>query len=369
MVTGTSYIAQWDGMSWSALGGGTSGNVYALAVVGTGVYIGGQFASALDGGEAPVAGTSYIAQWDGSAWSALGDGANNVVYTLAVMESDVYVGGNFTSVYSTGTTPVDGTVNIAKWDGSAWNALGSGVNGLVLALAFGTAEPAPGAVRDRGDAPTARTAQAAEPALYMGGFFTAAGDGTPMSNFSYFSNSSVLPVELTALTATVQGRTAHLSWTTASETNNTGFVVERQAGEAWTDVSALIAGQGTTTERTDYAYDVTNLTAGVHTFRLRQTDTDGTIHHSASVTVEIGTDGQTLVTILGNGSRAPRVRIEGDGVVRAEVFDVLGRSVATLYDDDVSGTVEVAMPALSAGSYVVRVVSDGRITSHTVVVR
>ena len=195
-------------------------------------------------------------------------------------------------------------------------------------------------------------------------------DVTSFSTFAVVAGDGVLPVELTSFAGTVSGRTAHLSWTTASETNNIGFVVERQTGDAWTDVSALIAGQGTTTERTDYAYDVTNLTTGRHTFRLRQTDTDGAIHHSESVTIEIGTDGLgALVTILGNGSRTPKLRIEGSGAVRAEVFDVLGRSVATVYDGLVSGTAEARLLSLSSGSYVVRVTSDGRMTSHAVVVR
>ena len=415
-VAGTSRIAKWDGSAWSALGGGAAYTVYALAVSGSDVYVGGDFTSVYSSGTTPVDGTLRIAKWNGSAWSALGGGASSVVLALAVNGSDVYAGGLFSSVFSSDTTPVAGTSRIAKWDGSTWSALGGGASGTVLALAvngsdvyvggsftnlagiaeadriakwdgsawsalgggvngsvntliLGNAEPAPGTVRGRGDAPAARAVQAAVPALYMGGDFTAAGDGTPMSYFSYYTGPEVLPVELVSFAATVQGRTAHLSWTTASETNNIGFVVERQTDDAWTDVSALIAGQGTTTERTDYTYDVANLTAGRHTFRLRQTDTDGTVHHSASVTIEIGTDGQTVVTILGNGSASPRVRIEGAGAVRAEVYDVLGRSVARVYDGEVSGTAEASLPSLSSGSYVVRVTTVGRMTSHTVVVR
>jgi hypothetical protein len=43
-------------------------------------------------------GASQIAKWDGSAWSALGSGLNHVVYALAASGSDVmYVGGNFTT--------------------------------------------------------------------------------------------------------------------------------------------------------------------------------------------------------------------------------------------------------------------------------
>lgn len=39
----------------------------------------------------------HIAKWDGSSWSALGSGTNDTVYALAISGSDVYVGGSFTT--------------------------------------------------------------------------------------------------------------------------------------------------------------------------------------------------------------------------------------------------------------------------------
>ena len=48
-------------------------SVYALAVSGTDLYAGGCFTTA--GGSA----ANYIAKWNGSAWSALGSGMNNCV--------------------------------------------------------------------------------------------------------------------------------------------------------------------------------------------------------------------------------------------------------------------------------------------------
>ena len=191
------------------------------------------------------------------------------------------------------------------------------------------------------------------------------------SSSAVVTDQQPLPVELVAFTGAASGRSARLSWTTASETNNAGFTVERQTGTAWTDASGLIAGRGTTSERTDYAAEVTGLTAGRHTFRLRQTDLDGTSVVVGTVTVEIraGGDGPR-VAVLGNGTRRPVVRIEAEGAVRAEAYDVLGRSVGVVYDGAVSGTVEASLPVgVSAGAYVVRVVASGRTTSHAVVVR
>jgi hypothetical protein len=116
-------IAKWDGSSWSALGSGTSGGVAwepgvsALAVSGSDVYAGGSFTTA--GGQ----GASNIAKWDGSSWSALGSGISGDVYALAVLGGDLYAGGYFT------TAGGNAAANIAKWDGSSWSALGWGMSG------------------------------------------------------------------------------------------------------------------------------------------------------------------------------------------------------------------------------------------------
>jgi len=40
---------------------------------------------------------NYIAKWNGSTWSALGSGMNRAVDALAVSGSDLYAGGSFTT--------------------------------------------------------------------------------------------------------------------------------------------------------------------------------------------------------------------------------------------------------------------------------
>ena len=148
--TAANSIAKWNGSSWSALGSGLWGGAYppivsALAVSGSGLYAGGRFTTAGD----VIA--NNIAKWNGSSWSPLGSGIGRVgelfssVYALAVSGSDVYAGGTFTTA---GGSPAN---YIAKWNGSSWSALGEGMNGDVMALALSGGE------------------------LYAGGYFTTAG--------------------------------------------------------------------------------------------------------------------------------------------------------------------------------------------------
>ncbi len=103
---------------------GVNGNVWAIATDRNGqLYVGGSFA------QMGTAAVRNIARWDGSAWSALGAGVEGNVWALAVMGTDLYVGGDFASA---GGRPL---ANIARWDGTAWSEVGSGTDATVAALA------------------------------------------------------------------------------------------------------------------------------------------------------------------------------------------------------------------------------------------
>jgi len=127
------YITKWDGNTWSGLGQGMDGRVMALATSGTDVYAGGSFARATNSGGAGVT-VNRIAKWNGSNWSTLGQGMDGTVLALEASGSDLYAGGYFKRAANSigGAITVSG---IAKWNGSSWSALGQGMNGVVVALA------------------------------------------------------------------------------------------------------------------------------------------------------------------------------------------------------------------------------------------
>lgn len=169
-------VARWDGTSWAALGSGVGtptangsiGAVYALLPVGSGLYVGGFFSTA--GGIT----VNHVAHWDGTTWSGLGAGTSPVsgaatgyIRALAQVGTSLYVGGNFTGAGGL-------LVNyIARWDGSTWSALGTGLNNAVRCLAAG---------------PTGQ--------LCAGGSFNTVGDGSRAASF--FSVYDTVPVLATS---------------------------------------------------------------------------------------------------------------------------------------------------------------------------
>ncbi len=124
-------LAKWDGKTWSPLGEGIEGDVYALEVFddgnGPALYVGGLF-EALDG-----SGAKDTAKWDGSTWTALGSGADSSVLDFVAFDdgegAKLFAAGHFEEIDG---APAD---HIAYWDGTAWNALGSGeLNGSIYTL-------------------------------------------------------------------------------------------------------------------------------------------------------------------------------------------------------------------------------------------
>ena len=174
------HIAKWDGSVWIALGtgtgggGGNSGMALALARNGD-VYMAGGFEYA--GGVV----VNNIAKWDGTAWSTLGTGLTNAVgatrgfaYTLALATNgDLYVGGRF--LQSGGVV----TNGVARWNSTTWNTLGTGLNDVVHTLAVGH-----------------------DGKIHAGGSFTATGDGSKsMAQFGIYDPNAPLATAATARTA------------------------------------------------------------------------------------------------------------------------------------------------------------------------
>lgn len=115
-------VAMWNGTAWSALSLEIGGRVEACAVDAFGnLYAGGDINYRINYGVGLV-------KWNGHTWSCPGsarisENERGLVYALVVDGSgNLYVGGYFTRI---DMVPAR---SIAKWDGSKWSALGSGID-------------------------------------------------------------------------------------------------------------------------------------------------------------------------------------------------------------------------------------------------
>ena len=176
---------------------------------------------------------------------------------------------------------------------------------------------------------------------FVGGGWSAdntgpAGGGNPytrsrsgITNLSPFAVASggALPVELSRFNAELRLRQTHLAWSTASETNNSHFLIERGAdGRVFTEIGR-VAGAGTVRETREYTFIDERPLPGANYYRLRQVDFDGQFSFSPVRRVAVGQAAGALSLFPSPADDFLQIQLaeipETDGAW--EIFDAGGR--------------------------------------------
>lgn len=129
-------IARWDGFNWSTFGTGADNTVVSLAVVDDKLYVGGNLTD-MDG-----VSVNRLACWDGSTWTDPSTSFNQTIWAMCEYRGKLVVGGTFTAPET----------RIAQWDGLSWTGFGTGITlGQVRSLyARGSNLYAGGSFQDAG---------------------------------------------------------------------------------------------------------------------------------------------------------------------------------------------------------------------------
>jgi len=156
-----------------------------------------------------------------------------------------------------------------------------------------------------------------------------------ISNVNFSIVDSPVPVELVTFKAGAVQSGVNLEWETATETNNSGFAVERHTENGDFIQIAFINGSGTTSEKKNYSYYDMKAPEGKVFYRLKQIDFDGT--YSLSSVVEVSTNLEPSAFNLQQNHPNPfnpettiLYQMPEDGLVSLKLYDILGNEVATL---------------------------------------
>jgi hypothetical protein len=109
--------------------------------------------------------------------------------------------------------------------------------------------------------------------------------GTVGSNVTFCAARGPLPVVLTSFGAQLRQGQVVVEWATASELNNSAFVVERSADGRRFEALQTVAGHGTLATASTYAATDAQPLPGLSYYRLRQLDQDGTSAYSPVASV------------------------------------------------------------------------------------
>jgi photosystem II stability/assembly factor-like uncharacterized protein len=194
--------------------------------------------------------------------------------------------------------------------------------------------------------------------------------GSPLA-VAFGPDNTALPVELASFTASVNMRDVYLNWTTASEMNNSGFIVERsnvkgQTSNEWMKIG-FINGNGTTNESKNYSYTDLGLITGSYNYRLKQVDYNGNFEYfNLSNEIIIGIPEKYDLSQNYPNPFNPTTKINFnlpfDGKVTMTIFDIAGREIATLVNDIHEAgyyTVTFDAKGISSGAYFYRIVAEG----------
>ncbi len=181
--------------------------------------------------------------------------------------------------------------------------------------------------------------------------------------------NDIVPVELTAFTATSIGNNVSLNWSTATEINNSGFEVERASSsprqEVWEKIG-FVQGSGTTTLAQQYSFVDKNVSAGRYNYRLKQIDFDGTFTYSQVAEVEVSAPvnfelAQNYPNPFNPGTTI-QFSLPKSSNVLMKVYNLLGQEVATLLDGfREAGVHFINFDAvnLNSGIYIYKIEADG----------
>ncbi|MBQ2572622.1 MAG: T9SS type A sorting domain-containing protein, partial [Bacteroidales bacterium] len=196
-------------------------------------------------------------------------------------------------------------------------------------------------------------------------------------NYTTFGSktaSTVLPIELVSFTATCDGRSSLIEWTTATEKNNDYFSLERSDDAVNFTEIARVAGAGNSIEPIDYAYPDYGIHGGDNYYRLVQVDYDGTRTASEVIVANCiePNVGEPDVQAYPNPFSGELTLVLDNFNNRAatiEVYDMLGKLIYTEKASAPQNSYETILNLsnLPSGAYTVRVSTTDFVINKNVV--
>jgi len=178
-----------------------------------------------------------------------------------------------------------------------------------------------------------------------------------------------IPVELGIFRADAQKDRVKIEWETITETNNSGFEVQRKSSTSsgeW-EVIGFVQGTGTTTQVQRYQYFDNKLKAGKYSYRLKQIDYDGRFSYSREVEVEVDIPSEYGLSQNYPNPFNPLTNIEFSvpekSVVRIDIYSALGELVRRVIDKEVEAgyhSVSIDGSQLPSGTYIYQMTAQGK---------
>ncbi len=169
----------------------------------------------------------------------------------------------------------------------------------------------------------------------------------------------LLPIELNSFVARPQNRSVKLEWSTASETNNEFFTVERSIDmEHWVKIGEVL-GAGTSIEENNYQLLDRSPLYGTSYYRLKQTDVSGYSMHSQSVSVHLELPNK--ISVWPNPNKGKFSLSLKDFELKKgniSIINQIGAEIAFSLHRSSKDILELEMDEIISGVYFIRIIDN-----------
>ncbi|MFA9212244.1 MAG: LamG-like jellyroll fold domain-containing protein [Candidatus Methylacidiphilales bacterium] len=185
--------------------------------------------------------------------------------------------------------------------------------------------------------------------------------------FVVSSINNPLPVKLIAFNGTPKNADALLFWSTASETNNKGFEVERSLdGKTFTTID-FVKGAINSNITQKYSYTDREVFATNKTvyYRLRQIDLDGKFEYTKTITINSEKVNNTNIVVYPNPiNDLLNIEMESFTSTSAKLFitDLAGKKVretVLIVSEGANKFTIDNLAELNSGAYIINIISEG----------
>lgn len=194
-------------------------------------------------------------------------------------------------------------------------------------------------------------------------------DGIRISNS--WSNAP-LPVSYKSFTASQTPNGSLLKWSTASESNNSGFEIQRSNNDGQFVTIGFVKGAGNSASVKYYSFADNDKLNGTACYRLKQVDFNGksALSKEACVTAEKAVNAEMNTTPNPfNNTLTVQYGSVAEGSVSVEIIDVIGKTHYTSTETLVKGnnTFEINTEALPHGVYFVRIGNGNHVKTQRII--
>jgi hypothetical protein len=184
----------------------------------------------------------------------------------------------------------------------------------------------------------------------------------------YYDNP--LPIELLNFNASrINKNSVNLSWTTASETNNDFFTIERTLdGNNWEE-RGRFDGTKNSRSRINYSFNDTNSYDITNYYRLKQTDYDGRFRYSQIVAAPSARGYGSNLNIYPNPSNGVFTIQFSEKISRVEIINLFGEIIYVSELNSDSMEIKIDLSYVRKEFYFIKIKSFDKFTTKTLIIQ